>query len=165
MGMPAFHKYYGEYNGEHFTISIGPIGIRRCKLCLWLAPYLYGSDIELEVSIKNKRSKAVPYEWRLSGRDGQQSWWVSQHKKGELLPNEKHKIVNVGNLFRIGQHSLQMRWGGDIANEKSYTQMAEFTLMDRDIHALKWALILVSGLVGLIIGLIPLIITWATSSF
>jgi hypothetical protein len=158
--MPVRRKYHGVYNGKHFTASIEPVGIRRCKLGLWLLPYLYG-DIEFGVSIKDKRSKAIPYEWQLSGRDGQESWWVSRGNKGELLPNEKYKILNVGNVFRIGQHSLQMRMGDDIANEMPYQQPIAFTVMDRDVYSLKWALILVSSLVGLIVGLIP----WLISMF
>jgi hypothetical protein len=153
--MPVFRTY----NRTNYSTSIRPVGVRRCWP-LGLFPYWYGSDVKFEVGVKSRTTKALPYQWRLSMLSGQGAHWVSQNNNGVLRPNEKYKVIYVGNLFRPGQYSLQMRWGDDIANEKNWELMAAFTIIDRDIQALNWALALIGIIVGAIVGaLVTLVIT------
>jgi hypothetical protein len=145
--LPKFRRY----NSSNYSISIKPVGFRR-GWPFHIFPYPYGSDVEFDVVIKNNVNKAIPYEWRLSRWDGQRGYYESKDNYGELCPNEKHKVIYVGNLFKPGQYSLQMRWGMDIASKGSWELMAAFTIIDRDILALNWALALIGVIIGGIVG-------------
>ena len=146
--MATTHEYLGN-NG--FNVQIRLIGKRGCILLKWL-PYLSGREIKFKVSMKDKAINPVPYEWRLSARDAQSSWWVKGNKdipvEGIFQSRKKDEIINVGTIFRAGQHSFQMRWKDEIINNDNFQDMVYFYVEDNDVFISRWVLGLFAGVIG-----------------
>jgi len=151
--MPSFRTY----DRSGFKVDLSPSGLRRFKLLEWLFPYLYGSIVEFKCKIEPKQKGNLPFDWILWRWDGIQKHEVGKGK-GELPMGNKMMKLNIGYLSVTGHHILDMRWGETVGSAEPYDIVANFTLMDRDIHTQKLVFIISSGFAGAIIGAIAAII-------
>ena len=152
--MPKFKKYiYKGTSDSGFGVDIKPTGIRRFPLVQWFLPYMYGTDIEFEIAVKDRASipRSLKYNWGVvkSGEWVRKNWG-----EGEISIGVKSIKINVGYFSITGHHILKMKWDEDINSGSEGQDVVNFTIMDRDIYIVNWMHNLSSGIIGAIIGAI-----------
>lgn len=156
--MPTYMSL--EWPAKKLRFKINPVGIRKFRYI----PYFSGTMLELELVIHNdfEESQDIYFGgalFRLSGVTHQTADLIEQ-TEGHLTINSKSKVkqkLHIAHLPQPGNYSFRLHLGaGGEDPQDVYGDAAYFDALPKDATVLNVVAIIISGVIGVLIGLLLL---------
>lgn len=158
--MPTFYpQKWGEYTvqAKNSRILRDIMRFYSFGASTEILPYFYSTDIVWDLLVichKRGTATSLNYEWVLSQIDDKPT---NNTGRGNIsisnltVRNNQKNAIQIGRVSKTGQYKVKIRLSDGVM-ASPFMDIAEFTIKDKDEFGGKLFLVLVSAIVGAIVG-------------